>query len=148
MRSRRAKREEGFVRFEGRVLRVGRAPDADTNRYPVPIRVPNPEERLLPGMLGSVRFSLGEARASLELPRSALRREFELDYVFVLEGVDEGDGLAVARRRRVTTRTLPFRPDRIEVTDGLAEGELIAVTSVRELREGTRVKVAREGGGT
>jgi hypothetical protein len=99
-------------------------------------------------MLGSVRFSLGEARASLELPRSALRREFELDYVFVLEGVDEGDGLAVAHRRRVATRTLPFRPDRIEVTDGLAEGELIAVTSVRELREGTRVKVAREGGGT
>jgi RND family efflux transporter MFP subunit len=133
--------------FKGRILRVGRAPDADTNRYPVPIRVPNPAERLLPGMLGSVRFALGDARSSLELPRSALRREFELDYVFVLEALDEGDGLAVARRRRVATRTLPFRPDRIEVTDGLAEGERVAVTGVRELQEGTRVQVALGGGG-
>ena len=35
-------------RFAGRVLRVGRALDSDTRKYPVPVRIPNAERRLLP----------------------------------------------------------------------------------------------------
>jgi membrane fusion protein (multidrug efflux system) len=133
-------------RFEGRILQVGRAPDARTRKYPVPVRVGNPDERLLPGMLGTVHFELGEARPALAVPRSALRREFELDYVFVLEG-EPGDG-ARARRQRVSTRPLPFQPELVEVTDGLDGGERIAVSGVRDLRDGARVDVLLRGGGS
>lgn len=132
-------------RFEGHVQPLGRAPDARTGKYPVPVRVPNPDERLLAGMLGTVHFELGEERSSLAVPRSALRREFELDYVFVLEA-EVGDGIRV-RRRRVTTRPLPFRPELVEVVDGLEAGERIAVSGVRDLRDGARVEVLLQGGG-
>ncbi len=130
-------------RFAGRILRVGRAPDARTGRYPVPVRVPNPDERLLPGMLGTVHLELGAARPALAVPRSAVRREFELDYVFVLEEGTEG-GIHV-RRQRVATRPLPFRPEQLEVTEGLEGGERIAVSGVRELRDGARVSVLLRG---
>jgi membrane fusion protein (multidrug efflux system) len=127
--------------FQGRILRRARAPDAATGKYAVPVRVANPEERLLPGMLASVRFELGDARPTLRVPRRAVLREFELDYVYALESVDGEDGVALARRRLVKTRPLPFRPDLVEVLDGLASGERIAITGLRELREGLRVRV-------
>jgi len=51
----------------------------------------------------------------------------------------EGEAL-VARRRRVGVRALPFRPAEFEVFSGVAEGEEIALTGMRQLREGERVK--------
>jgi membrane fusion protein (multidrug efflux system) len=125
--------------FEGRILRPGRAPDARTRQYPVPIRVPNTDERLLPGMLGTVRFELGESRPVLRIPRRAVQREFELDYLFVLDAMDGSRDVATATRRRVETQPLPFRPDLLEVTGGLEDGERIAISGVRDLRQGLRV---------
>jgi membrane fusion protein (multidrug efflux system) len=125
--------------FEGTIAQVGRAADERTRKYPVQAHVPNPEGRLLASMLGKVRFHVGESGPVIWIPRRALQREFELDYVFVLE---RDGGAPVARRRRVTTRSVPFRPDLIEVIEGLDDGERVAVSSVRELRAGQRVRVA------
>jgi membrane fusion protein (multidrug efflux system) len=129
--------------FEGRIVSVGRAPDPQTRKYPVPVRLPNPDERLLPGMLGSVRFELAASGQTLRIPRRAVLREFELDYVYVLE--DANGDRATARRRRITTRGVPFRPDLVEVATGLEAGERIAVSAVRELREGLPVGFLDEG---
>jgi len=133
-------------RFQGRIHELGRVADAQTRKYPVPVRVPNADERLLPGMLGTVRFELGDEAPALRIPRGALQREFELEHLFVLE--PEGDdGLARARRRRVAIRPVAFRPDQVEVTAGLEAGDRIAITGVRELRDGLRVAfVDREPG--
>lgn len=128
-------------RFAGTIAQVGRAADERTQKYPVLARVPNPDGRLLASMLGRVRFSVGGASPAIWIPRNALRPEFELDYLFVLEG---DSGIAVAHRRRVTTRPVPFRPGLIEVTQGLEGGERVAVSGIRELREGQRVRVVGE----
>jgi hypothetical protein len=89
-------------------------------------------------MLGKIRFSVGDSSAVIWIPRRALQREFELDYVFALEG---DSSAPVARRRRVKTRPVPFHPGLIEVIEGLGDGERVAVSGVRELREGQRVRV-------
>ncbi len=124
--------------FAGTVTQIGRAADDRTQKYPVQVRVPNPDGRLLAGMLGRLRFDLGQRRAAIRIPRAAAQQEFQLDYVFVVDGL--GDAPTV-RRRRVTTRPVPFRPDLLEVVDGLREGERIAVSRVRELRDGLPVRV-------
>jgi len=129
--------------FEGRIVRPGRAPDPDTRKYPVPVRVPNPDAELLPGMLGAVRIELGEDRPALHIPRRAIVREFELDYLYLLEPEASGGDIAVARQTRVTTRSVPFRPDLREVTLGVAVGDMIATSGLRELRDGLRVRVRR-----
>jgi RND family efflux transporter MFP subunit len=127
--------------FDGTIAQVGHAADERTRKYPVQARVPNPDGRLLASMLGKVRFSVGDSSPAIWIPRRALQREFELDYVFVLGGDSR---TAVIRRRRVMTRPVPFRPGLIEVIEGLGDGERVAVSGVRELREGQRVRVVGE----
>jgi len=124
--------------FAGTIAQVGRAADERTRKYPIQTHVPNPDGRLFASMLGKVRFSVGGSSPAIWIPRRALQREFELDYLFVLEG---DSSATVVRRRRVTTRPVPFRPGLIEVTRGLEDGERVAVSGVRQLREGQRVRV-------
>lgn len=124
--------------FDGIIAQIGRAADPQTQKYPVEARVPNPEARLLPGMLGKVRFAVGSRAPAIRIPRRALQSEFELDYVFVVEGSGE---TATVMRRRVAVRPIPFRPDMVEVLEGLSEGERIAVSGVRGLHDGRAVRV-------
>ncbi len=125
--------------FEGRIASLGPTADAVTRKYSVPVVIENGDEKLLAGMLGTLRFELGDERRTLIVPRRAIRSEFDLQYLFVLE--PSGENRAIARRRRVETRPLPFRPEILEVIQGLEPGERIATTGVRELRDGPLVRV-------
>jgi len=125
--------------FEGRIASLGPTADAVTRKYAVPVVIENGDEKLLAGMLGTLRFELGDERRTLIVPRRAIRSEFDLQYLFVLE--PSGENRAITRRRRVETRPLPFRPEILEVIQGLEPGERIATTGVRELRDGQLVRV-------
>ena len=118
---------------EGMVVRKGRAPQDATQRYPVVIALANEQGAMFPGMLAHARLEMGRAPA-IRLPERALIREFELDYVFAID--TEGR----ARRLRVATRPVPFRPDQVEVQAGLEEGQRVAVSGVSQLREGLPVE--------
>ena len=122
--------------FAGVITSLGRAAHDQTRKYPVLVRVPNDDGRLLPGMLGRVRFDLGEREPTIRVPRAATLKEFELAYVFVVSGREA----PIVERRRVTTRPVPFRPDLLEVVDGLREGERIATSRIRELRDGQPIR--------
>lgn len=119
---------------EGRVVRVGGAPQTETQRFPVVVELANPDGKLLPGMLAHVRLEVGEA-ATIRVPSGAVLQEFELDYVFVLDETN------ATYRRRVSTRPVPFRPDQFEILEGLQEGDQIATTAISQLRDGLRVIV-------
>ena len=90
--------------FEGAILRVASAAERDTFKFPVEIEVPNPERRILPGMVARVSLDLGSADDRLIVPRESVGREFGLRFVFLIE--DDGERLRV-RRRRVEVRELP-----------------------------------------
>ncbi len=120
--------------LDGTVVRVAGAPEAASQRYPVVVELPNPDGRYLPGMLAHVSLGVGN-EPSIRIPARAVIREFELDYVFVVEAPD------VARRVRVATRPVPFRPDQVEVRDGLPDEAKVIVSAVSQLRDGMRVQV-------
>lgn len=128
----------GNDNFGGLVARVGGAPREGGQRYPVVVALnrdmlgDDARAKIRAGMLAHVHFEVG-ATAAIRLPTRSVLREFELDYVFV---VDEGD---VARRVRVATRPVPFRPDHIEITKGLEEDQRVAVSAIGQLRNGMRV---------
>jgi membrane fusion protein (multidrug efflux system) len=124
--------------FEGRVLRVGAASDTVTKKFPVEVEVPNPDRRLLPGMVARVVLDLGEGRPRTVIPRDATVDEYGLRFVWVVAPADGGSG-RVVQQRRIAVRPVPFRPGEYEVISGLSEGEEIAVTRIRRLREGERV---------
>jgi len=123
--------------FEGTIVRVAAASDPVTKKFPVEVELPNPDGRLLPGMVVSVRLDIGSAEPRTVIPAEASVEEFGLHYVWML--VEEEGGL-VAHRRRVTMRPLPFRPEEFEVLAGLERGAEIAISDTRQLREGERVQ--------
>ena len=124
--------------FAGEIVSVGRDVDDRTKKYPVVVHVPNPEERLLAGMLGELRLRLARDRSVVRIPRAAVLREFEIDYVWV---VRDRDGLLRAERRRIEGRAVPFHPELLEVIAGLRDGERIAISGTRDLREGLPLRI-------
>ena len=123
--------------FDGSILRVGAASDAVSRKFPVEVEVPNDQRRLLPGMVVRVTLDLGSAQPRTVIPREATADEFGLRFVYRIE---EQAGALVARRRRIGVRELPFRPGEFEVLSGLAEGDEIALTATRQLRDGERIR--------
>ncbi len=130
--------------FTGSVLRVGSASDPGTKKFPVEVEVPNPDIRLLPGMVARVNLDLGSAEPATLIPRDATVDEFGLRFVFLVE--TNGTG-SVARRQRVEVRDVPFQPGVFEVVQGLNPGDRIAVSGIRQLREGAVVE-SRPGDGS
>ena len=125
-------------RFPGTVARVASAADATSLKFPVEIELPNAELRILPGMVARVTLTLADERPLRVVPRDAVVESFGVRFVYVLAQEDSG---WVARRRRVELRELAFRPELLELVDGVADGERVAVGGTRELREGTRVRI-------
>jgi len=129
-------------RFQGSIARIAGASDAQTGKFPVQIEIPNPDERLLPGMVARVVFELGDARPRLLVPRDAILKEYGLHYAYALES--DGTGGWLARRRAVEVRSIPFQPTLLEVISGLSPGEDLAVTQLRQLREGMALRPRAE----
>ncbi|MEE2674461.1 MAG: efflux RND transporter periplasmic adaptor subunit [Myxococcota bacterium] len=121
----------------GTVLRVAAAADSSTRKFPVQFEIDNDDGALMPGMVASVDLELGERQQALLVPHDAVLSDFGLPFVYVVH--EEPDGEAVVRRRRVAIHEVPFQPGTLEVTEGLAAGEGIATTSLRQLRDGSRV---------
>lgn len=125
------------TRIRGTVTRVGAAADTATHKFPVQIEMDNAGGLLLPGMVAVIDLELGSRREALTVPHDAVLNEFGLPFVYV---VSEEGGEAIVRRRRITAHAIPFQPGSLEVTEGLRIGEQIATTSLRQLRDGSRVE--------
>jgi membrane fusion protein (multidrug efflux system) len=129
--------------FEGTVLRVGGASDEESRKFPVEVEVPNDAGRLLPGMVATVTLEFEEAGDRMLIPRDAAIEEFGLHSVFVVEAARAG-GNAIAKRRRVEVRPMPFRPAELEVVSGLEAGQRVVVSGARQLGDGDRVRLRPE----
>ncbi len=127
--------------FPGRVLRVGAAADTTSRKFPVEVELPNPAQRLLPGMVARVNLPLGEPQPLRALPRDAVLDQFGVRFVYVVAVEDDA---WLARRRRVEVREIPFRPEDLELLSGVEDGERVAVEGLRELRDGIRVRLRNE----
>jgi RND family efflux transporter MFP subunit len=125
-------------RFSGTVLHVAAAADATTLKFPVELELANPGRRILPGMVARVTLELADARPLRALPRDAAIESFGVRFVYV---VGEEQGLPVARQRNVELRDIPFRPGLVELVSGVADGERVATSGIRELSDGAHVRI-------
>lgn len=124
--------------FEGVVQQVGSRVDPVTRSVTVRAEVENEDLALLPGMLLTVEL-LRNQRESLSVPALAVYRRGPEAYVYV---VQEGErGLTAEERSVVLGARLP---DRMEVREGLAEGERVVSKGVHRVRAGAPVTIAGE----
>jgi RND family efflux transporter MFP subunit len=118
--------------FSGEVARTADSLDPASRTLLVEVHVPNPNRILLPGMYAQVNLSSSRARPPLLIPSSALIVS------------SEGTQVALVRpdHRLHLQRIAVGRDygDRMEVANGLQDGDAIVASPSDVLKEGTEVE--------
>jgi membrane fusion protein (multidrug efflux system) len=105
--------------------------DPATRAVRVQAVVPNEDERLLPGMSADVRLEVGTIPDALLVPVEAVIRRGTRRIVFAVDG----DGTVEEREIALGE----IFPDRVQVTRGVAAGDVVVAAGHQKLRRGSRV---------
>jgi RND family efflux transporter MFP subunit len=124
-------RVEALARtFPGVVARFAGKVNPDTRTMPTEVDVPNGDLSLVPGMYAYASIGLERTRGVLTIPIQALDRADDKATVLVVNG-----GRIERRDVRLGLET----PDRIEIVNGLADGDMVVVGNRSQLRPGMPV---------
>ncbi len=129
------------VEFAGRVTAIDSIVDEATRNVQVQATLPNAGGRLRPGMFVEAALAMGESRAVVPVPASAISYAPYGDSVFVVADLQGPDGRAYRGVRQQFVKLGPARGDQIAVVSGLAPGDEIVTSGVFKLRNGAAVLV-------
>jgi multidrug efflux pump subunit AcrA (membrane-fusion protein) len=116
--------------FQGVIARPAYSLDMKTRSMLVELDVNNPKHTLAPGMFAEVQWPVSRAQASLFVPRTAVVRTSERQFVVrVRNGVAEW----------VDVRRGELNGDVIEVFGDLREGDIVVRRGNDEIRPGTKI---------
>jgi RND family efflux transporter MFP subunit len=124
--------------FTGQVSRVAPVFDPATRTAPMEIEVPNPGFRLKPGLYARVKLTVDRRPNALTVPRGAIADIEGKRGVFMLEN-------QVARFHEVKTGLQDN--ERVEILEGLNEGQRVVTVGTLALRDGDRITVVGEPNG-
>ena len=124
-------------RFDGRVGFLQPTLDATTRTLALRVELANPDGRLRPGLYGTVALSGDDVRDVLTIPRSALidSGERQIALVEVADGRFAPRALVVGRRDG----------ERVEVLEGLREGERVVVEGNFRIDAESNLRAALQG---
>jgi HlyD family secretion protein len=118
-------------------------PTADRQKATVKVRIAFDQKdvRILPDMGVKVTFistePVSQASATIEVPKTAIRREGEIDIVFVVKN---------GRAERRAVKVASTSGDTAKISTGITSGESVVVDGPPELKDGDAVKVKEEKG--
>jgi RND family efflux transporter MFP subunit len=121
--------------FPARISRNAASLEASTRTLLVEIDVPNPHSELRPGLFVRVKFEIPRSEPLTTVPAQAIIFRAEGTQVAVV-----GEDGMVTMRQIVIARDFGVT---VEVKDGLAGGETIALDPPADLRDGQRVVVTK-----
>ena len=122
--------------MRGEVSHISPAANLKTRAFRVVVDLPNPAGELLPGMIAQVQVSRTLAEEALVIPQDWVVTRLTDQGLFVEE---EG----IARWRPIVLGAVVR--DQVVVRDGVGAGDRVVVTGHRDLVEGDKLLVAREG---
>jgi membrane fusion protein (multidrug efflux system) len=158
----------GNKAFDGSIARIAPVVDAASGTFRVTCEFRDSTQTLKPGMFGRIEVAYDQRHNALVVPRNAIVEEDGENSVFVVEPApakpakddkdkagakakgNAGDAVAaetakaalpgfVAKRRVVKTGYA--EGDRVEIRDGLADGDRVITIGRNAVREGTEVQV-------
>jgi cobalt-zinc-cadmium efflux system membrane fusion protein len=116
--------------FSGRVILVSSVVDTETRTVKVRTEVSNRDGRLKPDMFANVEIVTAVHRTAISIPLSAVLDDGEKSVVFVADGND-------FKKKEVTIGIK--NDDRVEIIDGLNEGEKVVIKGNYLLLEQSKV---------
>ena len=128
----------------GEVTEVGVASVSGATTFPVTVRLTEGQKLVRAGMAADVTFRIGREGGAPKyaLPLSAVGEDREGRFVFKLDGVV--DGLGTVRRGDVEVGEM--LSDGIEVTEGIAPGDMVVTAGVSRIYDGLQVRVPKKPG--
>lgn len=117
--------------LNARISRFSRRVDMSTRTMETEVQVPNPELRLIPGMYATVTLRVNKRPGALAIPVEAVPVSAN-PTVFVVGR----DGVIVERSIKLGIETAT----KIEVLEGVAEGDLVVIGSRAAVRPGQTVQ--------
>jgi len=122
------------VTYEGTITFIAAKGDASLN-YPVEVEIANVKgKELKAGMYGTVNFELPEMPAAIYVSRAAFYAGVNSNMVFVVEG-------GKAKNRKVVSGNV--YGDKVEVREGLQEGDIVIRSGQVNLVDGTPVTIQK-----
>lgn len=122
--------------FEGTITAIDSAISEATRAVSVRATLDNPDGRLRPGMFAEVTVLEPMERSVITIPRTAVSFNTYGDFVLRINETD--DGLV---SERVQIETGEVRDGRVEVTNGLDEGERVVAAGLVKVRPGQPVTI-------
>jgi membrane fusion protein, multidrug efflux system len=122
--------------FRGSISAIDSGVDVKTRNVQVRATLANADQALRPGMFAEVATLLPPRDGVLTLPRTAITFAPYGSSVFLIE---DKDGKPLVQRRPVTTGGA--QGGRVEVLNGLADGDRVVVAGQVKLRNGQEVKI-------
>jgi RND family efflux transporter MFP subunit len=117
--------------FTGRVVRIGPSLNEETRALTVEAEVSNPGHQLRPGMFAKAQLITAKDAPALMVPQRAVVAAAGLSKLFVIE-----NGSAIER----IVKTGASDGDMVEITEGVKEGESVALSNQDRLQTGVQVK--------
>jgi len=130
--------------FNGTLTAISPKVDEATRNVQVRASLPNPEEKLLPGMFANLEVLLPEAPQRIVVPETAITYSLYGNsvYVIVEKETQEGKKELVVERRFVETGAR--RGGKLVITKGLNGGEQVVSSGQLKLDNGARVVIAED----
>ncbi len=116
--------------FEGKLTRIAARVDHKTRTLLIEAEIPNSEGKLRPGYFAHITGVFGEEEA-LFIPRTALSRFAGVERVFVVK-----DNAVTSRE----VKSGMADGEWVEITEGLAEDEQVAISALNRLADGMTVQ--------
>lgn len=128
--------------FSARITRMASAADPVTRNFEVEVGIPNRDQKLKVGMIGSLQLLAGDQarqQPALMVPLSSIVQSSSGKYgVFTVSKSDSGN---IARLRPVSVGDVEGTD--IRVTSGLTVGETVVTNGATLLKDGERVEILK-----
>lgn len=121
--------------IEGVISNIDTTADPETRTFGVKIDIENPDGDIKPGMIANVVISMGKT-SSIMVPIDSVIDDAEGSFVFVYDEETE-----TVSKRQVEVGEV--HEDRIQIIDGLKDGELVVINGQYGLLDGEKVNARR-----
>ncbi len=129
------------TQFPGKITAIESQLNDTTRMLSVQALIPNPEEKLLPGMFAQLTITIGQPIEAILVPSSAIAFNSYGSTIFVIEPMKEPTGEEYLGARQQVIKTGETVGDLVEVTEGLSAGDQIVTSGAFRLRQGAPVVV-------
>jgi len=122
---------EGEI-LSGKVSQIYDQADAERRTFEVEVTLDEPKQSLQPGMTGELVFVLSQKEIATVLPSQALQKSQDKEWIYIVKG-----GSLKRVEPKVGLRSI----ERIEILDGVSQGDWVILTPMGNPSDGQRVRI-------